>query len=410
MRTLLSGARVFDGTGSDPLRADLVLDGGVIAEVLADGAQPSAPVEQTHHVAGHTILPGLIDCHVHATMSGADSLRLMQEPFSYQFYAAQRNLARTLDLGITTVRDAGGADLGIQVATAEGLIDGPDLRLAISILGQTGGHTDGWNVHGDVAHIFVPHPGRPAGIVDGPDEMRRRVRELVRAGANVIKICTTGGVLSPRDDPRHPQFAKDELEICVSEARAAGISVMAHAQGTQGILNAVRAGVRSIEHGIYADDRCRAEMLERGTWLVPTLLAPVALIRSIDAGVAVPKAVEDKARAVVDIHREAVAAAISDGVRIAMGTDAGVFEHGLNAEELSLMVDAGMTPAQALAAATSSAAELLELPDRGRIAVGLRADLVVVDGDPFAVATHAERVRMVLQQGRVVRNSLQQQH
>ena len=201
----------------------------------------------------------------------------------------------------------------------------------------------------------------------------------------------------------------DELEICVGEARAAGISVMAHAQGTQGILNAVRAGVRSVEHGIYADARCRAEMLERGTWLVPTLLAPVALIRSIDAGAAVPKAVEDKARAVVDIHREAVAAAIEDGVRIAMGTDAGVFEHGLNAEELALMVDAGMTPAQALTAATSSAAELLDLPDRGRIARGLRADLVVVDGDPYAVGTHAERVRMVLKQGRIVRDSRTQE-
>lgn len=407
MRTLLSGANVFDGTGSDPRRADLVLDGGVIAAVLGEGQQPDAPVDQRIELAGHTILPGLIDCHVHSVVSGSDSLKLAQEPFSYQFYAAQRNLAATLDLGITTVRDAGGADLGIQQAVREGLFESPDLVLAITILGQTGGHTDGWTVHGDVNHFLVEHPGRPSGVVDGPDEMRRKVRELVRAGADVIKICTSGGVLSPRDDPRHPQFGMEELHVCVAEATAAGIPVMAHAQGTQGILNAVRAGVRSIEHGIFADERCRAEMLERGTFLVPTLLAPVALIRSIDNGAAVPKAVQEKARAVVDIHREAVAAAVADGVKIAMGTDAGVFAHGMNAEELALMVDVGMTPAQALVAATSTAAALLDLPDRGAIAAGLRADLVVVDGDPYAVATHAERVRMVLQQGRVVRNSLQ---
>lgn len=403
-RTVLTGARVFDGTGSDPRAAQVVLQDDLIAEVLDPAATPTQPVDDHVDLTGMTILPGLIDCHVHSVMSGSDTLRLLQEPFSYQFYAATRNLERTLDLGITTVRDAGGADLGMQLATQEGLIDGPDLRLAITVLGQTGGHTDGWTVHGVDAPLMVPHPGRPSAIVDGPDEMRRKVRELVRAGANVIKICTTGGVLSPRDDPRHPQFGMDELTVCVAEATAAGITVMAHAQGTQGILNAVRAGVRSIEHGIFADERCRAEMLERGTYLVPTLLAPVALIRAIDAGAAVPKAVEDKARAVVDIHAEAVGAAIRDGVKIAMGTDAGVFAHGMNAEELALLVDAGMTPAQALVAATSSAATLLGLPDRGTVAEGLRADLVVVDGDPYDLASHPERVRLVFKQGRIVRD------
>ncbi len=403
METVLTAARVFDGTGTEPYSADVLITDGVITAVGPDAARDAGPDADVVDLAGQTILPGLIDCHVHAVFSGMDVLKLAQEPFSYQFYAAQRNLARTLDLGITTVRDAGGSDLGMKQAAEEGLIDGPDLHIAITVLGQTGGHTDGWNVHGDVNRLMQPHPGRPDLVVDGPDEMRRRIRELVRAGADVIKICTSGGVLSPRDDPRHPQFSPEELDVCVAEAAAAGLVVMAHAQGKPGIINAVRAGVRSIEHGIYADDECFDLMLENGTYLVPTLLAPVALIRAIDAGAKVPTAVEDKARRVVDIHRRAVARAIAAGVPIAMGTDSGVFEHGINAEELVLMVDVGMTPAQALVAATSNAATLLGLPDRGAIEPGRRADLVTVSGDPYDFPTHGKRVERVYKRGTLVR-------
>lgn len=405
MTTILTSAAVFDGTGSAPSAGTVVIEDGLIAAAGAGvdtGAWPNAEVVD---LAGQTVLPGLIDCHVHAVFSGMDVLKMAQEPFSYQFYAAQQNLARTLDLGVTTVRDAGGSDLGMKQATEEGLIDGPDLHIAISILGQTGGHTDGWNVHGDVMHLLQPHPGRPGVIVDGPDEMRRRVRELARAGADVIKICTSGGVLSPRDDPRHPQFSPDELDVCVAEAAAAGLKVMAHAQGKPGIMNAVRAGVASIEHGIFADDECFELMLDRGTYLVPTLLAPIALIRSIDAGVKVPAAVEAKARSVVDIHADAVSRAIAAGVPIAMGTDSGVFVHGINTEELTLMVAAGLTPAQALVASTANAAALLGLDDRGVIAPGKRADLVVVSGDPYDFATHAERVTRVYKRGALVRDN-----
>lgn len=403
MQTVLTSAAVFDGSGSAPYPADVLISDGTIGAVGPGAGAGTGPDAHVVDLTGHTIMPGLIDCHVHAVFSGVDVLRMAQEPFSYQFYAAQRNLARTMDLGVTTVRDAGGSDLGMKQAAAEGLIDGPDLQIAITVLGQTGGHTDGWNVHGDVAHLLQPHPGRPDAIVDGPDEMRRRVRELVRAGADVIKVCTSGGVLSPRDDPRHPQFSPEELDVCVAEAAAAGLGVMAHAQGKPGILNAVRAGVRSIEHGIYADDECFEAMLDRGTYLVPTLLAPIALIRAIDAGAAVPAAVEAKARAVVDAHAAAVARAIDAGVPIAMGTDSGVFEHGINTEELALMVRAGLTPAQALVAATANAADLLGLPDRGRVAPGLRADLVVVSGDPFDLDSHAQRVARVYKNGVLVR-------
>ncbi len=401
MRTVLSSATVFDGTGSDPFAADIVIDDGAIVELASDVS--TRPDDTVIDAAGSTVLPGLIDCHVHAVASGKDPVSLMQEPFSYQFYAAQRNLERTLDVGVTTVRDAGGADLGMKQATAEGLIDGPDIVPAITILGQTGGHTDGWTVHGDVHRLMVPHPGRPAGVVDGPDEMRRRVRELIRAGAEVIKVCTSGGVLSPRDDPRHPQFTLAELEACVAEADAVGIPVMAHAQGKPGIMNALRAGVSSIEHGIFADDECFELMRANGTYLVPTLLAPVALIGDIDAGARVPAAVEAKARAVVEIHHAMVGAAAAAGVLFAMGTDSGVFAHGRNLEELVLMVEAGLAPRDVLVAATSHAADLLRLPDRGTIAVGQRADLTIVTGDVFDLATHAQRLTHVFKAGRLVR-------
>ncbi|WP_029138051.1 metal-dependent hydrolase family protein [Nakamurella lactea] len=401
MRTILRGGTVFDGTGTDPYPADVVLDGSVITSV---GSGPEfQPGDRVIDLSGHTVLPGLIDCHVHAVFSGVDTLALMQEPFSYQFYAAQRNLQRTLDIGVTTVRDAGGADLGMKQATDEGLIDGPDLQTAVTVLSQTGGHADGWTVHGDLHRLLVEHPGRPDTVVDGPDEMRKRVRQLARAGADVIKICTSGGVLSPRDDPRHPQFGPAELEACVATAATFGLSVMAHAQGKPGIINALRAGVRSIEHGIYADDECFDLMRETGAWLVPTLLAPVALIRAIDAGAKLPVAIEAKARAVVDIHASAIAAAVGAGVKIAMGTDSGVFAHGMNLEELVLMQRSGMSPGAVLAAATSSAADLLGLADRGRLAPGLRADLAVVKGDPFDLPGLQRNLTHVFKAGALVR-------
>jgi imidazolonepropionase-like amidohydrolase len=400
MRTVIHGGYVFDGTGSAPARSDVVLDSGGIVDV-GIGLDGDVAIDAT----GLTILPGLIDCHVHVVGSGFDVVKMANEPFSYQFYAAERNLQRTLDIGVTTVRDAAGADLGIKYAVDDGTIDGAALSISVSLLSQTGGHGDGWNVHGDLHRLTVPHPGRPDGVVDGPDQVRLRVRELIRAGADVIKICTSGGVLSPRDDPRHPQFSQEELDICVAEAAAAGLGVMAHAQGKPGIKNALLAGVRSIEHGIYLDDECIELMLERGAWLVPTLLAPKALLESADNGARIPPDVLDKARRIVEIHQAAVARAAEAGVKIAMGTDSGVFEHGRNTDELALMAEAGVSAEQVLVSATSSAAELLGAKDRvGQIVPGLQADLTVISGDPLDFTGYRDRVRYVVRNGRLARD------
>src|SRR3954451_11315437 len=386
-RRVFSGGQVLDGTGSPVSRGDVAVEDGRIVEV-GTGLDGDEVVDCT----GATVLPGLFDCHVHVMMSGVDTLRQLQTPFSYGFYEALHNLRRTLALGITSVRDAGGADLGVAEAVRSGLIAGPRMQIAISMLSQTGGHGDGWHVCGADLPIFAPHPGRPDTIVDGPDEMRRTVRALLRAGADVLKVATTGGVLSARDDPRHPHFRPAELEVLVEEAAAADVAVMAHAQGAEGIKAAVRAGIRSIEHGIFLDDEAIDLMLERGTWLVPTLAAPRAVLTAVAGGASLPTAVIEKARDVQAAHDASVRRAVSAGVRIAMGTDSGVGPHGSNLDELGLMAACGMTPEQVWHASTLSAAQLLGVDaELGTLERGKRADLVVLDGDVSDLAGLAGR-------------------
>jgi len=275
------------------------------------------------------------------------------------------------------------------------------MQISINMLSQTGGHADGWLRSG--VDLDLEWPGNPSGRVDGPDAVRRKVREMIRAGADVIKVATSGGVLSPTDDPRHPHFRPDELEEMVAEATAAGIYVMAHAQGAEGIKNAVQAGIRSIEHGIHLDDEGIDLMLQRGTWLVPTLVAPLGVLDAVDAGASLPASTVEKAKAVVEVHQQAVGRAIAAGVQVAMGTDSGVAPHGANLRELDLLVRCGMSPQQALVATTSSAAELMGLgDDLGTLEPGKRADLVLLEGDPLDVGTLRERVRQVWKDGVLV--------
>jgi imidazolonepropionase-like amidohydrolase len=402
-RTLFTNGSVFDGTGSPAAPADVVVERGLIQEV-GSGLDGDRAVD----LAGRTLLPGLFDCHVHVQFGDIDMWRLAQQPFSYQFYEAAENLGATLDAGITTIRDAGGADLGTKMALENGLIRGPRMQISLTMLSQTGGHGDGWMASGQVVDLMSPHPGRPSGLVDGPEPMRRKVRELVRAGADVIKVATTGGVLSPRDDPRHAHFTPAELEALVAEASAAGIPVMAHAQGTEGIKNAIRAGIRSIEHGIYLDDEAIELMLDHGTYLVPTLVAPLGVLQAADAGAAVPEASLRKAAEVVEIHRESFRRAVAAGVKIAMGTDSAVTPHGRNLEELPLMEAGGMSPTEVLVATTKTAAELLGVAaDSGTIEPGKRADLVVVDGDALSLDGLGERIAAVYQQGTLVSGGLE---
>ncbi len=378
--TVFTGGQIFDGTGTAPMRGDLRVEDGRITDVGLD-SDGDTEVD----VTGKTICPGFFDCHVHLTTSTIDTLERLNTPLSYRFYQAIHNMQVTLDAGVTSVRDASGADLGVKRAVDNGLVPGPRMQISIAMLSQTGGHGDSHVLCG--AEIRLPYPGAPSGVVDGPDEMRKRVRELIREGATVIKVATSGGVLSPISDPRRGHLRDAELEVLVEEATAAGLHVMAHAQATDGIKAAIRTGIRSIEHGIYLDDEAIQMMLDRGTYLVPTLLAPRMVVEATESGSRLSNRVLEKVHMVIAAHTDSISRAIDAGVKVAMGTDSGVGPHGQNLRELGLMVDAGMTPIDALVATTKTAAELLSVDDElGTIEAGKLADLVVVDGDPLDVA------------------------
>ena len=394
--TVFSGGQIFDGTGAVPERGDIRVENGRIAEI---GTGLSGDVEID--VSDKTIFPGFFDCHVHLTMTPIDTVERLSTPLSYRFYQAIHNMQVTLDAGITSVRDASGADLGVKQAVDNGLVAGPRMQISIAMLSQTGGHGDGHVLCG--AQLRMPYPGAPSGVVDGPDEMRKRVRELVREGASVIKVATSGGVLSPISDPTRGHLRDVELEVLVEEATAAGLHVMAHAQATDGIKAAIRSGIRSIEHGIYLDDEAIQMMLDRGTYLVPTLLAPRMVVEAADGGSRLSDRVLEKVHMVIEAHTDSISRAIDAGVKIAMGTDSGVGPHGQNLRELGLMVDAGLTPTQALVATTKTAAELLGVEDDlGTIQEGKLADLVVVDGDPLDVSQLQANICGVYKSGELV--------
>lgn len=396
-RTLFRNGSVFDGTGAPPAPADVVVEDGRIVDV-AGGLDGDEEVD----LGGRTLLPGLFDCHVHFTMSGElDLVKLMMRPFSLRYFEAVANMEATLRTGITSVREAGGSDLGVKTAVSRGLARGPRMQISIVMLSQTGGHGDDTMPSGGCPFWQQPFPGNPKWLVDGPDEMRRQVRELVREGADVIKVATSGGVLSPRDDPRHGHFRDDELSVLVAEATAAGKYVMAHAQATEGIKAAIRNGIRSIEHGVYLDDEAISMMLERGTWLVPTLSAPRAVLAASEAGTRIEESTLRKAYQVLEVHTESFRRAVEAGVKVAMGTDSGVGPHGRNLDELAFMVDnSAMSPLEAWVATTSAAAALCGVDDRlGTISPGKLADLTVIEGDPHDLDKLGERVWGVWKDG-----------
>ncbi len=402
---------LFDCTGRDPLPG-----GAVLLEdnrIFAAGAERDIILPEGEVVeidaAGGWILLGFIDTHVHLMMEGGDLEKSLLTPFSYNFYKAIPYFRRTLEAGITTVRDAGGLDLGTKRALDEGLVSGPRVKISVNALSITGGHGDSWMPSGADLNAFSAYPGMPDGRCDGPEEVRKKVREMLRAGAEVVKICSTGGVMSPTDRPEHTQFSPAELAVIVEEASFhGGLKVMSHAQGTQGIKQAVEAGIHSIEHGIFLDDEVVGMMVERGTFLVPTLLAPFSILEQAAKNERFPPYAVAKAREAYEWHRKSIALAYQAGVKIAMGTDAGVMPHGTNLRELGLMCEIGMTPREAILATTRVAAECLEWQDRlGTLEPGKLADVVIWKIDPLAdvhaLEDHNNAV-VVIKDGKIVKN------
>lgn len=414
----LRGVRLITGTGEDPVeRGTLVFEG---ERIIAVGPESQVTVPQgatTIDADGMTVMPGLIDCHVHFTGRwGYDVLDGLQSAPSLNVLYTVPNARATLEAGITTVRDAGLAPAAVRQAIERGFFPGPRMLNAVSVLSQTGGHGDGFmQCCADFTHMAAGKAMArdvPTGVVDGVEAMRHKVREVLRAGADWIKLCTSGGVLSAADSPDSAQFTVEEIAVAVYEAAAQGKRCMAHAQSNRGIKNAIEAGIASIEHGIYLDDEAIQMMIDRGVYLVPTLVAPQDVIDAAEVNPGkLPAYAIEKSKQVVETHRRSFRMAVEAGVKIAMGTDTGVGPHGGNARELEQMVrHGGMTPMQAIVASTKTAAELLRLDRQtGTLAAGKLADILVVDGDPLAdlgMLALPERLAMVVKSGAVARDRL----
>jgi len=369
MTTLFSGGLLFDGEQAPIDGQGVLVESGRITEV-APRAEFDGFAGTEVDTAGATLLPGLIDCHVHFCLGGEADPGTAADKLSAAgtgLKALERAQA-TLRGGVIGVRDCGGRDfieLEVRDAIGAGSFTGPTVKASGRVICMTGGHG-----------------ARMGRVADGVDDVVKAVRENIHAGADVIKIMATGGVMTPGVNPEDAHYSADEMAAGIAEAQRFSRSTASHAQGAEGILNAVRGGVTSIEHGIFMDERCLEEMLAAGTYLVPTLSAVANIIEHRDKGI--PSWAVEKAERVLERHKESFKAYHQAGGRIAMGTDAGTpfNRHGENAQELRYMVENGMKPVDALRSSTRIAADLCELADNGRIAVGLAADFLVVEGNP----------------------------
>jgi imidazolonepropionase-like amidohydrolase len=356
-------------------------------------------------LSGATLLPGLIDCHTHLTSDpthlGYQSLGIS---VPRQALYGAKNAKLTLEAGFTTVRNVGAegySDIALRDAINAGDLPGPRIVASGPAIGITGGHCDSALLAPEFHH-------RAEGVADGVPAVIAKVRQIIKYGADCIKICATGGVLSRGDNPEAAEFTDEEIRAIVAEAHRLGRKVAAHAHGAAGIKQAVRAGVDSIEHGSFIDDEAIQLMKEHGTYLVPTLyLADFFMENAQRMGV--PAFMIEKARVVMPAARRNISRAFKAGVRVAFGTDAAVYPHGLNAREFAVMVKLGLAPIEAIRSATINAAELLGWSDRiGSIEPGKLADIVALDGDPISDITTLERIKFVMKGGRVYRDELSQ--
>ncbi len=386
----------------------LRVTGGRIAEAAPWGDMRRPVGESMVDAGAMTVMPGLFDCHDHLATPAKNLAERSATPPSLHVLRVAAVMRDMLQAGFTTVRDAGGLDLGLKMAVEEGLLAGPRVLISLAIITQTAGLSDYTNAVGfntDVLRL----PGVPDGVCDGTDQLRAMTRRLIRAGADFIKIATTGGLSSRISGVLTREFSFDEVRAVVDEAKAFGKPVAAHAYGGEGLRNALRAGVHSVEHLGPLEDEDIATMVRQGTYLVPTLLnMHVRLQMARESGGLSPYSMQ-KAEELAPLQRDAFARAHRAGVRIAAGTDSRGLRPGGNARELSLLVQYGMGPAEAIRAATSVAAACCNIPDTGTLRPGMRADLIAVDGNPLEeveVLEDTERVMFVMRGGHVFKNRI----
>ena len=406
--TLIYNGTLIDGNGGEsiPNVAILIKENQIIEVGTEDSISvPSGEIKRID-AHGMFILPGFIDTHVHIMANGFKMEDTIYNPLSFYFYRGVDNLRQTINAGVTTVRDAGLADMGVKRAVEEGLIVGPRLLISVMPLSISGGHFDFWLNSG--FDIKVSYPGLPESICDGEAEVRKRVREILRAGADFIKVMVTGGVMSANDGPEHTQFTVEELKVMVQEGEYHdNVKVMAHGHGIEGIKNALKAGVYSIEHGTYLDDEAIQMMVDHGTYLIPTCVVIKHNKKFAEAG-NLPEYSIKQAIEIVDVHDANIRKAYEAGVKIVMGTDCGVVPHGLNLEELGFLCDIGMSPGEAIMAGTKNAAKFLGIDDKlGTIEPGKLADIIISKKDPIVNVKslgNSDNVMLVMKEGKIVKD------
>jgi imidazolonepropionase-like amidohydrolase len=378
----------------------IVIEDGKIARV-GPSAEINAPADaMLIDLSNATVLPGLIDAHTHLTMDPNFGYEQLGISLPRETLIGAKNARVTLEAGFTTVRDVGAdgyTDVALRDAINAGDVPGPRMLVSGPALGITGGHCD---------NNLLPfeYHATSDGVADGIAAVQQKVRQNIKYGSDLIKVCATGGVVTKGDNPQASEYTLEEMKAIVADAHRLGRKVAAHAHGAQGILWASQAGVDSIEHGSYIDDAGIAEMKKNGTYLVPTLYLRDWFLANAEKN-HVPDFYLVKAKAIRPAARQNIAHAFASGVKVAFGTDAAAYPHGLNAHEFAVMVKLGLSPLQAIQAATVNAADLLGWTGKvGSLELGAWADIVAVEGDPLKDVTTLERVKFVMKGGEVVRN------
>jgi len=402
---VLKAAAMFDGRSDALITPGLVVvTGGRIVGVGPAASIPSGaePID----LGDATLLPGFIDAHTHLTIPYSDDykqevLNRLQKTVAERALDASVNARVTLMAGFTTVRDVGSTDIldvGLRNAIAHGDVPGPRMLVTVHAISTTGGHCD---YQGGFRQGLFGHEADPLdGVINGPDQGRYAVRLDHKYGADIIKVCASGGVLSPTDDVDTPQLTQEELNAIVDEAHALHRKTAAHAHGAEAAKRAIRAGIDSVEHGSFLDDEALDMMKQRGTYLVPTLMAAQGLQEKFDRNIYMPPAIAAKAHAAVNAMHGTFQRALAKGLKIGLGTDACVYPHGRNAEEFHQMVDLGMKTAAALKAGTSADADLLGIADKiGTLEPNKLADIVAVPGNPLQNIRQTEHVFFVMKEG-----------
>ena len=406
-KTYIQCGRLIDGTSNTAqTQVTIVIEGKIITEVQK-GYITGSPSDKVIDLKDKTVMPGLIDCHVHleeqhSKNSLLDGFTLTDADIAYN---AAVYAKRTLMAGFTTVRDLGGSGVNISLrkAVKQGKVDGPRIITAGRAISASGGHMDGSDGFRDDA--FNHKMGPDDGVADGRDELIKAVRLQFKRGSDVIKIASTGGVLDLSENASGAEFSIDEIKAVVETAKDYGLKVACHAHGAEGIRRAILGGVTSIEHGSFMNDEDMELAKKYGTYLVPTIIAGRSVADSAKIPGYFPPVIARKATEVGTQIQTTFGKAYKSGVKIAFGTDAGVYAHGKNYIEFQYMVEAGMPPMEAIKAATTSAADLLGMSDKiGSIAKGKFADIVAVDGDPLTDIKTMKNMAFVMKEGRIYTN------